>query len=174
MRRVLRIWWLHLHIRTNFCIYHPIDFYHFFIHSSSTSGKSKAKAENGNIQIPEKQAEPFNLTQKKIELWEYWYWYQMVDGREATWSCSMSGPLPSLAQVSARKMSSKSWSASTSTSTPWLGLVSIPLRRLAQAGTHSPDSASLYCEDTLVTKRRGMASTLELKISSESANEFWT
>ena len=32
-----------------------------------------------------------------------------------------------------------------------LGLVSIPLRRLAQAGTRSPDSASLYCEDTLVT-----------------------
>merc|ERR1712024_439683 len=62
-------------------------------------------------------------------------------------------------------MSSKSWSASTSTSTPWLGLVSIPLRRLAQAGTHSPDSASLYCEDNLVTactKCRGMASSLDL------------
>ena len=37
------------------------------------------------------------------------------------------------------------------TSTPWLGLVSIPLRRLAQAGTRSPDSASLYCRDTLDT-----------------------
>ena len=75
----------------------------------------------------------------------------MVDGREATWSCSLSVPLPSLAQVFARNMSSRSWSASTGTSTPWLGLVSIPLRRLAQAGTRSPDSASLYCEDTLVT-----------------------
>ena len=64
-----------------------------------------------------------------------WSWYQMVDGREATWSCSLSVPLPSLAQVSARNMSSKSWSASTGTPTPWLGLVSIPLRRLAQAGT---------------------------------------
>ena len=31
------------------------------------------------------------------------------------------------------------------------GLVSIPLRRLAQAGSRSPDSASLYCRDTLVT-----------------------
>merc|ERR1711923_415033 len=50
-------------------------------------------------------------------------------------------------------MSSKSWSASTNTSTPWLGLVSIPLRRLAQAGTHCPDSASLYCEDTPVSVR---------------------
>ena len=40
----------------------------------------------------------------------------MVDGREATWSCSLSAPLPSLAQVSARNMSSKSWSASTGTS----------------------------------------------------------
>ena len=77
--------------------------------------------------------------------------WKMVDGREATWSCSLSVTLPSLAWVSARNMSSKSWSASTGTSTPWLGLVSIPLRRLAQAGTHSPDSASLYCEDTLVT-----------------------
>ena len=100
----------------------------------------------------------------------------MVDGREATGSCSLSVPLPSLDRVSARNMSSKSWSASTGTSTPWLGLVSIPLRRLAQAGTRSPDSASLYCEDTLVTsilaKRRGMASSLELKISRECANEF--
>ena len=65
-----------------------------------------------------------------------WSWYQIVDGREASWSCSMSGRLPSLAQVSAGKMSSKSWSASTSTSTPWLGLVSIPLMRLAQASWH--------------------------------------
>merc|ERR1739836_30643 len=73
------------------------------------------------------------------------------DGREATWSCSLSAPLPSLAQVSASNMSSKSWSASTGTSTPWLGLVSNPLRRLAQAGTRSPDSASLYCRDTLDT-----------------------
>ena len=60
-----------------YCIFHPIDFYHF---SSSTSGKSKAKAENGNIQIPEKQAEPLNLTQKKIELWEYWM-VLVSDGR---------------------------------------------------------------------------------------------
>ena len=56
-----------------------------------------------------------------------------VDGREAIWSCSLSIPLPSLAWVSARNMSSKSWSASTSTSTPWLGLGSIPLRRLASS-----------------------------------------
>merc|ERR1712155_457589 len=77
-----------------------------------------------------------------------WSWYQMVDGREATWSCSLSITLPSLARVSARNMSSKSWSASTGTSTPWLGLVSIPLKRLAQDGTRSPDSASLYCGDT--------------------------
>ena len=41
----------------------------------------------------------------------------------------------------ARNMSSKSWPTSTSTSTPWLQLVSIPLRRLAQAGARSPDSA---------------------------------
>ena len=75
----------------------------------------------------------------------------MVDGREATWSCSLSATLPSFDRMSARNMSSKPWSASTGTSTPWLGLVSIPLRRLAQAGTRSPDSASLYCEDTLVT-----------------------
>ena len=91
----------------------------------------------------------------------------MVDGREATWSCPLRVTQPSLAWVSPRNMSSKSWSASKSTSTPWLGLVSIPLRRLAQAGIRSPDSASLYCEDTLVTKRRGMASSLELKISRE-------
>ena len=81
-----------------------------------------------------------------------WSWYQMADGREATWSCSLSVTLPSLAWVSARNMSSQSWSASMGmgTSIPWLGLVSIPLRRLAQAGTRSPDSASLYCDDTLV------------------------
>ena len=83
-----------------------------------------------------------------------WSWYQMVDGREATGSCSLSVPLPSLDRVSARNMSSKSWSASMGTSTPWLGLVSIPLRRLAQAGTRRPDTASLYCEDTLVTTCR--------------------
>ena len=70
-----------------------------------------------------------------------WSWYQIVDGREATWSCSLSVTLPSLAQVSSRNMSSKSWSASRSTSSLWLGLVSIPLRRLAQAGTCSPDSS---------------------------------
>ena len=81
----------------------------------------------------------------------YRSWYQMVDGRDATWSCSLSITLPRLAWVSARNMSSKSWSDSMGTSTPWLGLVSILLRRLAQAGTRSPDSASLYCEDTLVT-----------------------
>ena len=80
-----------------------------------------------------------------------WSWCQMVDGREATWSCSLRVTLPSLAWVSARNMSMKSWSASMGTSTPWLGLVYNPLRRLAQAGTRSPDSASLYCEDTLVT-----------------------
>ena len=51
-----------------FCIYHPIDFYHFTIHSSSTSGKTKAKAENGNSQTPKKQAKPLNLTQKRVEL----------------------------------------------------------------------------------------------------------
>ena len=74
----------------------------------------------------------------------------MVDVREATWSCPLSVTLPSLAWVSARNMSSKSWSwfASTSTSTPWLGLVSITPRRLAQAGTRSLDSASLYCKNT--------------------------
>ena len=82
-----------------------------------------------------------------------WSWYQMVDDREASWSCPLRVTLPSLAWVSARNMSSKSWSASMGTSTPWLGLVSIPLRRLAQAGTHSPDSASLYCEDTPVSVR---------------------
>ena len=73
------------------------------------------------------------------------------DGRKATWSCSLTVALPSLAWVSARNMSSKSWSASTGTSTPWLGLVSVPLRRLAQAGTRirSPDAAGLYGEDTL-------------------------
>ena len=59
--------------------------------------------------------------------------------------------LSSLAWVSTGNKSSKSWSASIGISTPWLGLVSIPLRRLAQACNHSPDSASLYCEDTLVT-----------------------
>ena len=47
-----------------------------------------------------------------------WSWYQMVDGGEAIWSCSLSVTLPSLAWVSARNMSSKSWSASTSSSTP--------------------------------------------------------
>ena len=72
----------------------------------------------------------------------------MEDGREVTWSCSLSVTLPSLAQVSARNMSSKSWSASMGTSTPWLGLFSIPLKRLAQDGTRSPDSTSLYCGDT--------------------------
>ena len=50
------------------------------------------------------------------------------DGRKATWSCSLTVALPSLAWVSARNMSQKSWSASTGTSTPWLGLVSIPLK----------------------------------------------
>ena len=81
----------------------------------------------------------------------------MVDGREATWSCSLSVTLPSLAWVSARNISSKSWSASTSTSTPWLvstpwlastpwlGLVSIPVRRLAQAGTRSSALARSVC-----------------------------
>ena len=44
-------------------------------------------------------------------------------------------------QVSVRNMSSKSWSASTSTSTPWLGLVSILVRRLARAGTRTGSSA---------------------------------
>ena len=43
----------------------------------------------------------------------------MVDGREATWSCSLSVTLPNLTRVSARNMSSKSWPTSTSTSTPW-------------------------------------------------------
>ena len=33
----------------------------------------------------------------------------------------------------------------------FLADTSIPLRRLEQTGTRSPDSASLYCEDTLVT-----------------------
>ena len=51
--------------------------------------------------------------------------------------------LSSLAWVSTGNKSSKSWSASIGISTPWLGLVSIPLRRLAQAGTRSPNSASL-------------------------------
>ena len=134
-------------------VYHPINFYHSSIHSSSTSGMTKAKAKNGNSQIPDKQERTFKLCTLPLSHCEdaEWSWYQMVDGREATWSCSLSITLPSLARVSARNMSSKSWSASTGTSTPWLGLVSIPLRRLAQAGTRSPDSASLYCEDTLVT-----------------------
>ena len=98
----------------------------------------------------------------------------MVDGREATWSCSLSVPLSSLAWVSARNMSSKSWSASMGTSTPWLGLVSIPLRRLAQAGT-AVQIQPVWIVKTLssqLAKRRGMANSLELKFSRGYANEF--
>ena len=80
----------------------------------------------------------------------------MADGREATWSCSLSVNLPSLARVSARNMSSKSWSASTGTSTPWLGPVSIPLRRLAPAVRIQPVCIAVH----------------HLMISSECANEF--
>ena len=86
----------------------------------------------------------------------------MVDGREATWSCSLSATLPSLAWVSARNMSSKSWSASMGTSTPWLGLVSIPLRRLAPAVQIQP-VCIVKTLSSLLAKRRGMASSLELK-----------
>ena len=86
---------------------------------------------------------PFKLFLAILNHVSEWSCYQMVDGRGATGSCSLSVPLPRLARVSARSMSSKSWSASTGTSTPWLGLVSILLRRVAQAGTRSLDSASL-------------------------------
>ena len=132
-------------------VYHPINCYHSSIHSSSTSGKTKAKAKNGNSQIPDKQERTFKVCTLTLSHSEdaEWSWYQMVDDREASWSCPLRVTLPSLAWVSARNMSSKSWSARTGTSTPWLGLVSILLRRLAQAGTRSPDSASLYCEDTV-------------------------
>ena len=98
----------------------------------------------------------------------------MVDGREATKSCSLSVTLPSLARVSARNMSSRSWSASTGTSTPgwgWSPSRSGGWHKLAPAVQIQP-VCIVKTLSSLLAKRRGMASSLELKISRECANEF--